>query len=254
VRLPREAVELPRETERALRIQREVGRLLSPVWILGAAFILRFVFRYRIQNAKAVRERFRALVGNTDAPILICPNHLTMSDSAIVTWALGGSWWNLFHYRWVPWNVPEYHNFAGNFFSRVAAWVTKCIPIIRGGPREHVSAVLKKIEHLVSRGETAIIFPEGGRSRTGRIQVESLAHGTGRIVNAIPGCHVLCVYLRGDQQESWSTMPARGDSFYLDFELFRPESEANGMRRSRDFAHQIGDHLVRLEERYFASR
>ncbi len=247
-------MQLPAGTKRALSVQRWAGRLLSPVWILGAAFFLRFGLRYRIEDAEAVRARFRALVKDAEWPILICPNHLTMADSALVTWALGGSWWNVAHYRWVPWNVPEYHNFAGNWFSRAAAWVTKCIPIVRGGPREHISKVLKQVEYVVSNGETAIIFPEGGRSRTGRIQVESLAHGTGRIVNAIPNCRVLCVYLRGKLQETWSTMPRRGDSFYVDFELFRPDSDASGLRRSRDFAHQIGDRLVQLEEKYFARR
>ena len=76
----------------------------------------------------------------------------------------------------------------------------------------------------------------------------------GRIVNSIPDCHALCVYLRGDRQHTWSTIPARGDSFYVDFEMFRPESEFSGMRRSRDFARQIGERLVELEEKYLARR
>ena len=93
---------------------------------------------------------------------------------------------------------------------------------------------------------------QGGRSRTGRIQLDSIAHGMGRIVNSIPECHALCVYLRGDRQDTWSTLPKRGDSFYVDFEMFRPESETSGLRRSRHFAMQIGDRLVQLEEKYFA--
>ena len=209
---------------------------------------------YRIRDVADVRRRFRALLRETDAPILICPNHLTMADSAIATWALGGPWWLLRNYRWVPWNVPELSNFAGVGLDRAAAWMVKCIPIVRGGPREHLSHALGKIEYVVSRGEPALIFAEGARSRTGRIQLESIAHGVGRIVNAIPDCRVLCVYLRGDRQETWSTIPLRGDSFYLDFELFRPDSENSGMRRSRDFAHQVADRLVRLEEKYFAGR
>jgi len=210
--------------------------------------------RYRIQNVAELRRRFRALVRETDTPILICPNHLTMADSAIVTWALGGFWWLLMNYRWVPWNVPERNNFAGVGFDRAAAWMVKCIPIARGGPREHLLHALKKIEHVVSRGEAAIIFPEGTRSRTGRIQLESIAHGPGRIVNAVPDCRVLCVYLRGDRQDTWSTIPARGDSFYVDFEMFRPDSRHTGLRRSQDFARQVVDRLVRLEEKYFAGR
>ena len=245
---------LPARTRLALFVQREVGRLLSVVWIPTSAFILGVIMRYRIRDAADLRRRFRALVRQTDKPILICPNHLTMADSALVTWALGGSWWYLFNYRWVPWNLPEYRNFAGVWFSKTAVWVAKCIPIVRGGQREQVSGVLKRIQHVMSRGDTAIIFAEGGRSRTGRIQLDSIAHGMGRIVNSIPDCHALCVYLRGDRQRTWSVMPARGDSFYVDFEVFRPVSEHEGMRRSRDFARQIADRLVHLEERYLASR
>ena len=217
-------------------------------------FILRVIMRYRIQNVAEVRRRFRALVQQTDSPILICPNHLTMADSAILAWALGGPWWLLRNYRWVPWNVPELSNFAGVGLDRAAAWMVKCIPIVRGGPRADLSHSLAKIEHVLSRGETALIFAEGARSRTGRIQLESIAHGVGRIVSALPDCNVLCAYLRGDRQETWSTIPARGDSFYVDFELFRPDSEHSGMRRSRDFAHQVADRLVQLEEKYFAGR
>jgi 1-acyl-sn-glycerol-3-phosphate acyltransferase len=218
-----------------------------------SVFVLRVVMRYRIENLRELRKRFRQLARETREPILICPNHLTMVDSALVTWALGGTWYYLRNYKRVPWNLPEYHNFASVWFTRVMAWATKCIPVVRGGHREGVSRVLKRVQHLMTRGDTAIIFAEGGRSRTGRIQRESVAHGMGRIVNAVPDCKALCVYLRGRRQSSWSTVPARGDSFYVDFEIFRPESEHSGMRRSRDFAQQIVERLVELEEQYFAT-
>jgi hypothetical protein len=62
------------------------------------------------------------------------------------------------------------------------------------------------------------------------------------------------VYLRGDRQHTWSTVPARGDSFYIDFEIVEPQSDHSGMRRSRDFSQQIIDRLVGMEEKYFAGR
>jgi len=241
-------------TRLGLAVQRSVGRLLSVFWIPATAFAMHVVMRYRIPDASRLRRRFRKLVKESDEPILICANHLTMVDSAVVAWALGGSWWYLFNYRWMPWNLPEYRNYAGKWFNRVGVWILKCIPIRRGGRREEVSATLKRIQYLLSRGETAIIFAEGGRSRTGRVQVESIAHGMGRIVNSVRKCRALCVYLRGDRQLAYSTVPARGDSFYVDFELFRPESTHSGMRRSRDFANQIAERLVRMEEKYFARR
>jgi hypothetical protein len=49
-------------------------------------------------------------------------------------------------------------------------------------------------------------------------------------------------------------VPARGDSFYVDFELVEPQSEHSGMRRSRDFSQQIVDRLAGMEEEYFAGR
>jgi 1-acyl-sn-glycerol-3-phosphate acyltransferase len=210
--------------------------------------------RYRVKNATELRKRYRALVKESDGPVLICANHLTMVDSVILAWALGGSWWYVFHYRWMPWNLPEYNNFASIWLSRFAAWVTKCIPIVRGGPRQQVSGVIKRVQHVLSRGDTALIFAEGGRSRTGRVEADSAVHGTGRIMSAVEDCKALCVYLRGERQRTWSTVPALGDSFHVDFEFFQPKSLHQGMRRSRDLAQQIVAKLARMEEEYFASR
>ena len=246
--------QLPLRTRAAHAFQREVGRSLSIVWVLLIAFILRVLMRYHVRDVVQVRTRYRELVKETDRPLLICPNHLTMMDSAVIAWALGGSWWYLFHYSRIPWNLPEYNNYASQWPTRVGAWLTKCIPVIRGGRREDISRVIKRVQHLLSRGETALIFPEARRSRSGRVEPDAVAHAVGRILTSVPGCRPLCVYLRGDRQETWSTVPARGDSFYIDFELIEPHSNHRGMRRSRDFSQQIVDRLVSMEEEYFARR
>lgn len=248
------ATELPLKVRLGHFVQREVGRLLSMVWIPGIAFAMRFVLGYRIKDVAGLRKRFRKMVRENDTPILVCANHLTMVDSAVVTWALGGSWWLLTHYRWVPWNIPEYRNFAFSRFHEAGVWILKCIPVKRGGRREDISRMLKRVKWFLRRGETALIFAEGGRSRSGRMELDSVAHGMGRIVNSVKRCRALCVYLRGDAQATFSNLPARGDSFYVDFEVFRPESELAGMRRSRDFAEQIAQRLVAMEEKYFARR
>lgn len=235
-------------------MQEAVGRILAVFWIPASAFAMRFVMGYRIPNAKQLRRRFRALLSETEDPILICANHLTMVDSAVMAWALGGSWWYLFNYRRMPWNIPEHSNYGFKWYNRVGVWILKCIPIRRGGKREEIADVLKRLQYLLSRGDTAIIFAEGGRSRTGRLQLDSVAHGMGRIVNSVRRCKALCVYMRGDRQLTYSAVPARGDSFYVDFELFRPISSHSGMRRSRDFSRQIGEKLMAMEEKYFAGR
>ena len=79
---------LPTRTRMALLVQREVGRLVAVLWIPAMAFMLRFGLRYRIRNAAELRSRYRALVRESEGPVLICANHLTMIDSALVAWAL----------------------------------------------------------------------------------------------------------------------------------------------------------------------
>jgi len=246
---------LNRKERLALWLQREVSRITSWFWIPASAFTMRFLLGYRIRNASHLRKRFRTMVRESDGPVLICANHLTMVDSALVAWALGGTWWSVFNFRWVPWNLPEVTNFADSALAQVATWLTKCIPIRRGGRREEVSNVLRRVEHLLSHGETALIFAEGGRSRSGRVEPDRVAHGMGRIASSVAGCRALCVYLRGDRQQSWSMLPVVGDSFYVDIDIFEPSSsERSGIRRSRDFARQIGERLARMEEKYFARR
>ena len=100
----------------------------------------------------------------------------------------------------------------------------------------------------------ALIFPEGGRSRTSRVEVDDAAWGIGRIVSALPGCRVACVYMRGHKQETWSQAPARGDVLDVDVVCIEPKSDAKGVRRSRDFSRQIVAQLASMERTYFDGR
>ena len=106
----------------------------------------------------------------------------------------------------------------------------------------------------LKRREVALLFPEGGRSRSGRIEDGAGAWGVGRIVGAVDGCRVLCVYMRGRQQETWSDYPAKGDSIYVDIDCIEPKSDHRGARRSRDLAQQIMTRLKAMEEAYFDGR
>jgi len=234
--------------------QREVGRLIAPFWIGPLVFFMRFVLGYRIENVEALRERFKALREESDGPLLICPNHLTLIDSLIVAWALAPWWYYTIHYDTLAWNTPERKNFGRTFVTRFLIFIAKCIPISRGGQREKVAQVLNRVRYLLDRGEIALVFPEGTRSRAGRVTSESVAWGVGRIINATPGCRVLCVYARGDTQETWGSIPNMGDRFYVDLECFEPKSDARGARRSLDLARQVLSRLATMEEKYFDGR
>jgi hypothetical protein len=234
--------------------QRVVSTLLAPVWIALSVFALRFHFRFRIANVENVRAKYREIRTLSDAPLIICANHLTLIDSMLVAWALGsGPYW-IRHPGETPWNTPETTNFGRTWLARAVIYIVKCIPITRGGVREEVGSVLARVRYLLSNGETALIFPEAGRSRTGRIEEVSAAWGVGRIVGAVPGCRVLCVYLRGRKQESWSDYPAKGDVMDVRLACIEPKSDARGARRSRDIAQQITRQLARMEKDHFDDR
>jgi len=245
---------LPRRDRLALLLQREVGRVLSPLWIPLVMGIMRFGFGWRIEGARATRREFRRLRRASASPLLVCANHLTMLDSFLVAWALAPASWYVRHYASLPWNTPERIHFARTRAMRALIYVMKCIPVRRGGDRGEVGRVLGRVAWLLARGEVALVFPEGGRSRTGRVDTEAVTYGVGRLVKEVPGCRVLCVYLRGQGQAGYTAAPARGERFRVELACLEPKSAHAGLRGSLDLSRQILSCLAELERRHFEGR
>jgi 1-acyl-sn-glycerol-3-phosphate acyltransferase len=235
-------------------LQRLISMAAGPLWVSLVIIAMRFHFRYRIANLSQIREHYRKIRAQSDAPLLICGNHLTLIDSILMAWSLGSGFYWLSHPDELPWNTPESKNFGRTRLSRTLIFIAKCIPITRGGAREGVGDVLERIKYLLSRGETALLFPEAGRSRSGRVEEGSGAWGVGRVVGSVPGCRVLCIYLRGRSQESWSDYPAKGDTMDVSLACIEPKSDLRGARRSRELAQQVVRQLARMEEDYFDAR
>jgi len=233
------------------RTQRVVGWLLAPFWFPLATLYLRLRFGCRIENIRESRRVYRKIRRESSAPLLICANHLTLVDSFFIAQALSSNWRFVLDFDAVPWNTPEEVNFAATPWNRALVYVAKCIPIRRGGQREDVRAVLERIGYLLSRGEVAVLFPEGGRSRTGRVEADSAGWGVGRVLAGVEECRVLCVYMRGDTQTTWSTYPARGDRLRVSLKLIEPKSDAKGVRRTRDLSMQVMTQLAEMESDYF---
>lgn len=244
-----DALALPLAGRVRLAIQRETDRLLSPLTTALTALILRFGFGFRIEDGGKVRRVYRQ-IADEPGPILICANHLTMIDSFLIGWALGHPLYYVRRFSRLPWNVPERSIFASNPALRLFAYVFKCIPVVRGGRRTDVAKSLARVVHTLRRGETTLLFPEGGRSRSGRVEIENAAPGVGRIYRAVPGCRVLCVYLRGHQQASFSAVPTRGDQFRVAMRLMEPKTEDSGLRGSREVARQITGTLIEMEQAF----
>ncbi|MDZ4165096.1 MAG: hypothetical protein U1C55_08205, partial [Smithellaceae bacterium] len=115
--------------------------------------------------------------------------------------------------------------------------------------------VLEKCGYLLANAHSLMIFPEGGRSRTGRVDRENYTYGVGRFISAFPESRVLCLYLRGERQESYGNIPKWGERFYVAVEPLAVERGASaGLRENRALAGQVIEKLAMMEEKYFASR
>jgi hypothetical protein len=237
----------------ALELQRRLGQAAALLLWPLALLWMRWLRGYRIDHLAQVRRRARGLLRQAGGAVLICPNHLTWIDSLLVQWAISSPWELLPRFHRFAWNVPEANNFSRNLWLRCTCYLAKCLPIRRGGERGTQRRVLIKLVHLLRGGEAVMLFPEGGRSRAGRVDPRSISYGAGRIANSVPGCRVLCVYLRGEKQQLATLLPQRNQRFRVEFALLRPIAQRPGLRAARETALLIGETLAALEKRHFAA-
>lgn len=238
---------LPARERRSLLLQRGIGRFLAGVWLPITVAVMRFGLAWRIPEVAEVRRRYREIRAAPGAPLVVCANHLTMLDSAVIAWALGSPWWYLTNYSSLPWNMPEWSNFGTSPIRRALVYLMKCVPVVRGADRQEVAQVLARVHYLLADGEVVLIFPEGGRARSGRVEVQNAAHGVGRLVGSLPECRVLCLYVRGQGQDGMTDVPARHERFRVKMSLLTPTSAQTGVRRSLDLSQQIVRELADLE-------
>ncbi|MEQ8151845.1 MAG: lysophospholipid acyltransferase family protein [Smithellaceae bacterium] len=242
---------MDRKSELFLQLQYHIGRItvffIAPLYF----FIARLLF-YRVHNLKEIRRQCAGELSRHKGPWIICANHLTMIDSFLLTYAIFSFGAYLKDYKKIPWNLPERSNFQKNIVLAVLCYLSKCIPVDRGGPREKTKQMLEKCMYLMRSGQNIMIFPEGGRSRTGRVDKEGFSYGVGRFIQDVENCKIMCVYMRGDRQATYGFIPAWGEKFHAQVEVFSPvRATAGGLRAQREYAAQIIDKLVQMEEKYF---
>jgi len=237
-----------------LHLQYLLGRLA--VFLLAPFVYLSVrLFGYRIRNLQEIRRTCQRLFQDHPGPWIICANHLTNIDSVILAYALAPMHRYIRQFSLLPWNLPERANFQRNLFSTVVCYLAKCIPVNRGGDREEMKRVLDKCIYILDRKQNLLIFPEGGRSRTGRVNTQSFSYGVGRFVSASEAGKILCIYMRGDGQEHYSAIPRWGERFSLLIDVLHPVTpDVTGLRAQRHYAEQIIKQLAKMEENYFAAR
>jgi 1-acyl-sn-glycerol-3-phosphate acyltransferase len=236
-----------------LSLQYLLGRL-AVVITVPLIFLAVRMRGYRIRDLKQVRSEVARLHGEHEGSWLICPNHLTMIDSVLISYGMASLFGHIGRFKRVPWNLPERDNFQRNPFLAVLCYLAKCLPVNRGGSREELQRLFDKCRYVIG-WQSLLVFPEGGRSRTGRVDRENFSYGVGRFLDECPGCRVMLVYLRGDGQETFGTLPRLGECFTMKVEVFDPGSaDGAGLRFQREYARRIVDRLAGMEEEYFASR
>jgi 1-acyl-sn-glycerol-3-phosphate acyltransferase len=238
----------------SIHIQSLVAWLAYPFISLAVHLWLLFYLKVRVPKLKQYRKEFKKIQAeHPHNPFIICANHLTLIDSIILSWILTGFWRGLLHPKSVVWHVPERKNFSG-FPKGPICYLAKSLFIERMGLKSRNQTILKQMQWLTSNKSIVVIFPEGGRSRTGRVDVENYQYGVGDIIKGVPNCRVLCAYLRANHQVSYSDLPAKNQRFRLLLEMIHPQTDLKGLRASRDLATQIISKLSCLEKSYFKSQ
>jgi 1-acyl-sn-glycerol-3-phosphate acyltransferase len=237
-----------------LGLQYVLGRV-AVVLTAPLCFLFVRLMGYRIRDLKRIRSEVKRMYGEYGGPWIVCPNHLTMIDSLVIDYAMFSLADHILHFRRVLWNLPERKNFQRNPFLALLCYLAKCLPVDRGGSREELQRLLEKCGRVMDWGQGLMIFPEGGRSRTARINQENFSYGVGRFLDEKSDCRVMLVYIRGDHQEKYGMMPCRGERFTMTAEVFDPGVvEGGGLRRQREYARRIIERLAGMEDEYFAGR
>src|SRR5574340_133825 len=216
----------------ALRVQRVVSYL--GVVVLGPVLLalFRFRFRFSAQGLQQVRAEYRALRAANPGPLLICTNHLTLIDSIIQAIVLASLRDYLRHPSALPWNLPEARNVDRRWGWRLVCYLGRCIPVRRGSTPEQARLAQERMHYVLDRGDAIAIFPEGKRSRDGRVDDREFSYGVGQLLNENPRAKVLCVYLRGMRFGGFADFPRVGERFYLALQILTPQSASRGLRRA----------------------
>ena len=130
----------------------------------------------------------------------------------------------------------------------------KCIHVSRSQGSFKKQNLVNKITFFRNTKQVLSIFPEATRSRSGRIEPEQTSYGVGEIMEHLSNIKVLCLYLRGSSQGSYSNFPKRGEKFHATLEEISPQSNLTGRKRQKDLSLQVINHLKGMEDSYFAHR
>lgn len=228
----------------------EIFSLMVLPLILLLLFPFLFVFMgYRVRNLKKMQEDYARLVKERHTkPTLICFNHLTYIDSLLFAICIMPFWKMFFNYSLLPWHVLELTK------APYLCPLFKALPVRRMGDKKKTKLVLARMKYMIEKGNLVVIFPEGTRSSTGRVNMDRFQYGVGDVLREVSNPQVLCVYLRADKQVEKSIFFPKGSTIDVSLKLIEPRTELLGMRASRDLATQVMETINEMEKKYFLNQ
>lgn len=235
----------------SLEIQRVVSRLLFILFGSLMSYLVFKRFKIRHPDLRRVRAEYRELLKCGEGPVIICSNHLTYVDSVIHSVFLGSTWDHIKNFHALPWHLPEKTHFYTNPISRALCYLGKSIPVLRSGTPAQSKRTMERIDHVLRRGDVISIFPEGMRSRSGRIDTENFAYASGQMLKTYPVSRAICIYLRSREGDGFTKFPAKDREYYIKLELLHLQSEHTGMRKAKDLSTQIIHKLKQMEDHFF---
>lgn len=234
---------------------------LSYLFFIPVAYtikvLLERVGRYEVEDWAATRAEYERIVEDAERdarPILFCANHLTFIDSIIIFWIFNPVWRYVLKYDRIFWNVPAGDVFAKIWYLHWLFRLNKCVFIYRDESAAHKTKVMQQLRSILEAGSSLLLFPEGRRSRSGRVETAKLTTGAARLALSYPEAKLVCVYSRADRQAAFSNYPPRRSRFSLQLEeievapfLALPEREGQIA-----LTQAIGARLAHMEERHFS--
>jgi 1-acyl-sn-glycerol-3-phosphate acyltransferase len=234
----------------SLNLQRFTSFFFYPTWSQLISLFLYGIMGYRLKNVHQIRKKFLEILKTHDGPVLICSNHLTLIDSLIVFKFLGGTWNYFKHFDRFPWSLPEVSNFYRNIWLKIFSYLGKCIPIARGNGLRGNKTSLDKVRYVLDQGHFVSLFPEGQRSRDGKINPQETSYAAGEILEQLNNPLVICLYMRGKDQSTYSNFPKRGEIFEGSIDFLKPQSHFMGLRAKKDLSLKVINKLKIMEDEF----
>lgn len=241
--------QVPKKEKLKLYFQKFLGKLFFVIIGNLVLFYFKFIKKYKFENIKEFREFYKEILIKNQ-PILICPNHITYVDSAILQWFLGSNWFYLFNFSKFPWNIPAKENVRKSLLFTIIAYLTKCILIERRGTKEHKELVFEKLKYLLYKKEPVCIFIQGTRNPV--LEADQIHYGAGQLAVEVPDTKILVVYLRGKNQKEKSIFPVKNEEFFLKYKLIEPKTTQKGIRAYKEISLQVFKELKKMEDEYFS--